>query len=177
MRFKNSGMKKIIQLSIIIILCTTCSVSFAQVIKGTYAIKNVQTGMLLRIRDADKKDGTPLVAYSPVNWKCMTWDFKHVQGQIYQLKNLFTNKTFQYKSLAPSDGVSLEQRPMQENEPGQQYEFIPIEKDSYLIKLKDKDLYLTPSDNKGTTNSAIILTEKNNSKLQQWIIYEQHPEI
>ena len=56
-------MKKLTQLSIIIIWYAICSTSFAQVIKGTYAIKNVQTGMLLRIKDADKKDGTPLVAY------------------------------------------------------------------------------------------------------------------
>ena len=170
-------MKKLIQFWIILILCTTCSVSFAQVIKGTYAIKNAQTGMLLRIKDANRKDGTPLVAYSPVNWKCMTWDFKHIQGQTYQLENLFTGKTFQYKNLVASDGISLEQRPMQDNEPGQQYEFIPIEKDSYLIRLKDKDLYLTPSDAKGTTNSTIILAEKTNSKLQQWTIYEQNPEF
>lgn len=170
-------MKKIIYPGIIILSCISCSTSFAQVIKGTYAIRNVQTGMSLRIKDANKNDGTPLVAYSPVNWKCMTWDFKHIQGQTYQLKNLFTSKTFQSKSLDASDGVSLEQRPIVENAPVQQYEFIPIEKDNYLIKLKDKDLYLTPSDSKGATNSAIILTKKNNIKLQQWTIYEQHPEI
>jgi len=170
-------MKKVIHAGIIIIFCISCSTCFSQVIKGTYAIRNVETGMLLRIKDADKKDGTPLVAYSPVNWKCMTWDFKHIQGQTYQLKNLFTSKTFQSKSSDASDGISLEQRPIRENEPSQQYEFIPIEKDSYLIKLKDKDLYLTPFDSKGTTNSVIILAKRINSKLQQWTIYEQHPEI
>ena len=170
-------MKKLIQCWIILIVCTTCSFSFTQVIKGTYAIKNVQTGILLRIKDANKKDGTSLVAYSPFNWKCMTWDFKHIQGQSYQLENLFTGKTFQYKNSVASDGVSLEQRPMQDNDPAQQYEFIPIEKDSYLIKLKDKELYLTPSDDKGATNSAVILAKKSNSKLQQWTIYEQHPEF
>lgn len=169
-------MKRISHL-IIIIWCISCSTCFAQVIKGTYAIRNVQTGMLLRIKDASTKDGTPLVAYSPVNWKCMTWDFKHIQGQAYQLKNLFTSKTFQSKNSDASDGVSLEQRPTVENAPGQQYEFIPIEKDSYLIKLKDNDLYLTPSDSNGATNSAIILAKKINSKLQQWTIYEQHPEF
>ena len=62
---------------------------FTQIIKGTYAIKNVQTGMLLRIKDANKKNGTLLVAYTPTDWKCMTWDFKHIEGQTYQLENLF----------------------------------------------------------------------------------------
>lgn len=169
-------MKKVIHAGIIIIFCISCSTCFSQVIKGTYAIRNVQTGMLLRIKDASTKDGTPLVAYSPVNWKCMTWDFKHIHGQTYQLKNLFTSKTFQSESSIASDGASLEQRPIRENELNQQYEFIPIEKNSYLIKLTDKDLYLTPSNN-GATNSVIILAKRINSKLQQWTIYEQHPEI
>jgi hypothetical protein len=151
--------------------------SLAQVIKGTYAIKNVQTGMPLRIKDANKKDGTPLVAYNPVNWKCMTWDFKHVNGQVYQLQNLFTGKTFQSSNAAAPANTVLEQKPLQENESAQQYEFIPVAKDMYLIKLKDKELYLTPADDKGSTNSAIILAEKKDSRLQQWTIYEQHPQI
>ncbi|WP_449437400.1 hypothetical protein [Pedobacter steynii] len=46
--------------------------SYSQEIKGTYAIKNVKTGMLLRVKDASGKNGTPLVAYAPQNWKCMT---------------------------------------------------------------------------------------------------------
>ncbi|HTF31145.1 MAG TPA: hypothetical protein VK625_19955 [Flavitalea sp.] len=40
----------------------------AQTIHGTHAIKNVTTGMVLRIKDANTKNGTPLVSYSPVNW-------------------------------------------------------------------------------------------------------------
>ena len=31
------------------------SLAYAQVIKGNYAIKNVQTGMLLRVKDANSK--------------------------------------------------------------------------------------------------------------------------
>jgi hypothetical protein len=77
-------MKKLVFFGSLAIACLFFySTSFSQVIKGTYAIKNVETGMLLRIKDANKKDGTPLVAYSPVNWKCMTWDFIHVEGQSY----------------------------------------------------------------------------------------------
>jgi len=76
-------------------------VAFAQVIKGTYAIKNVQTGMLLRIKDASKANGTPLVSYNPVNWKCMTWDFQHKEDNTYQLRNLFSGKTFQQGICEP----------------------------------------------------------------------------
>lgn len=170
-------MKNTFRLFFLAIVCLAGPTLAAQVIQGTYAIKNVQTGMLLRIKDANKKDGTPLVAYDPMNWKCMTWDFKHVSGQLYQLQNLFTGKTFQSTNTAAPANAALEQKPMQESEPMQQYEFILVAKDVYLVKLKDKDLYLTPTDEKGATNSAIILAAKKSGKLQQWTIYEQHPEI
>jgi hypothetical protein len=171
-------MEKIIYSSVVCMALIFMPAStFSQNIQGTYAIKNIETGMLLRIKDANKSNGTPLVAYSPVNWKCVTWDFKHVDGQSYQLRNLFTGKTFQPVNSTPSDGNLLQQEPLISKQANQQYEFIPVQKDIYLIRLKGTDLYITPSDNKGTINSEIILAEKNGSKLQQWEIYEQKPEI
>ncbi|GAA4214716.1 hypothetical protein GCM10022289_48600 [Pedobacter jeongneungensis] len=143
----------------------------AQAIKGNYAIKNVLTGMLLRVKDASGKNGTPLVAYNPQNWKCMTWNFIGIEGNTYQLKNLFTGKTFQPK---PAEGV-LEEQPLTLGSVNQQYEFETVGKDIYLIKLKGTDLYITPEDKKGTTNSAIILAKKTKTREQQWTIYEQAP--
>lgn len=169
-------MKKIFRFSVLLVLLLMMTVCcFAQTIKGTYAIKNVQTGMLLRIKDANGKNGTPLVAYSPVNWKCMTWDFKHVDGNTYQLKNLFTSKTFQPKDGAAADGAVMEQQPLVNEQANQQYEFIPVQKNIYLIKAKGTELYVTPVDKDGTTDTGITLAKKDGSKLQQWTIYEQHP--
>lgn len=147
--------------------------SFSQVIKGTYAIKNVETGLLLRIKDASKKDGTPLVAYSPVNWKCMTWEFQHVEGQTYQLQNLFTGKTFQAAGT-PSDSAGLMQQPLATTSL-QQYEFLATAEKTYLIRLKGTGLYLTASEGKEGVNAPVILVEKNHTKRQLWTIYEQHP--
>src|ERR1700712_6020901 len=107
----------------LIIFCLIGQASFAQTIKGHYAIKNTQTGLLLRVKDAQKANGTPIVAYSPVNWKCVTWDFMHVQGDTYQLRNLFTSKTLQPES-GLIDGVSLEQQPLVASQTNQEYEFI-----------------------------------------------------
>lgn len=149
--------------------------AFSQTIKGTYAIMNVGNGMLLRIQDANKKDGTPLVAYSPVNWKCVTWDFNKNEGNTYQLRNLFTNKTFQPQNTNPVSGTALHQQPIALNQNNQLYEFILVEKDVYMIKLKNTDLYLSPAELKGNVNSAIVLTEKKGNKEQLWTIYEQHP--
>lgn len=151
--------------------------SNGQTIVGTYAIKNVETGKLLRIKDANSSDGTPLVAYSPVNWKCMTWDFQQIDGRTYTLRNLFTNKTFQPVEEAVKEGTPLEQMPLAENKQNQEWEFIPVSEGVYQIKLKNSDLYLTPSDPKGKTNSPIILSSKKEGILQNWTIYLQDPKM
>lgn len=158
------------------LLLASMLVAHAQPITGTYAIKNAQTGMLLRIKDANKANGTALVSYSPVNWKCMTWDFKEMAENTYQLRNLFSGKTFQ-PALAAAAGVAMEEQPLLTGNAQQQYEFIPAGKNSYFIRLKGTGLYLTPADDKGTINGAIVLASKSNSRLQQWTIYEQHPEF
>ncbi|HEX5153269.1 MAG TPA: RICIN domain-containing protein [Parafilimonas sp.] len=167
-------MKKFVGVFILMLVFT--SMHAQEVIKGTYAIKNVQTGMVLRIKDANSKNGTPIVAYDPVNWKCVTWDFKHIDGQTYQLRNLFSGKTLQPVDVNAAPGNALEEQPLN-NRDVQQYEFILVDKDVYLIKLKGTDLYITPSDKEGTVNSHIILSKKEGDKLQQWTIYEQHPTI
>ena len=167
-------MKKHILLFCLLAICLISAK--AQTIQGTYAIKNVQTGMLLRIKDANTKDGTPLVSYDPEDWKCMTWDFKQVDGNTYQLKNLLSGKTFEPAGTL-SAGTSLHEEPLSTTATTQQYEFEQVAKDTYTIKLKGTDLYVTPSDEKGRTNSSIILSPKSGSKLQQWTIYQQSPTI
>ena len=150
-------------------------IAFAQVIEGTFAIKNVETGMVLRVKDANGANGTPLVAYSPVNWKCVTWDFKHVAGQTYQLRNLYTNKTFQPANAVVEEGLLLEQQPLVMKQVNQLYDFILVEKNVYLVKATGTDLYVTPVDKNGTTDTPIMLSAKNGGKLQQWTIYLQKP--
>jgi hypothetical protein len=148
-------------LAILIATVTT----YAQSIKGTYAIKNVSSGMVLRIKDANTANGTPIVPYSPVNWKCVTWDFKNVEGQTYQLKNLFSGKTLQPKGSA-AEGGSLEEQPIA----SQQYEFLPGEKNSYLIRVKGTDLYITQGE-----DNIVLAAKKKNLTSQSWTLVEQHP--
>ena len=148
----------------------------AQTIKGTYAIKNAATGMVLRIKDANSKNGTPIVSYSPVNWKCVTWDFRNIEGKTYQLINLFSGKTFQSGQL-PAEGVLMEEQPVVEQHASQLYEFLPDELNTYLIRLKGTDLYLTPEDENGKTNSGILLAKRKKGSLQNWKLEEQHPTI
>ncbi len=169
-------MKNYSRSGVLVMLLFSMLAASAQAITGTYAIKNEQTGMLLRIKDANKANGTPLVSYTPVNWKCMTWDFKQTDGSTYQLRNLFSGKTFQPQSAAAA-GVAMEEQPLMTGNAQQQYEFIAVGKNKYLIRLKGTELYITPADDNGIVNGAIVLAPKSNNKLQQWAIYEQHPEF
>jgi len=166
-------MKKIGLLVMVFVL--GLNLAYSQEIKGTYAIKNVETGIYIRIKDANSKNGTPIVAYSPVNWKCVTWDFKK-QQDAYQLTNLFSHKTMQPSATA-KEGVAMEEQPLANGSTNQQYEFIQVEKNTYLIKLKGTELYLTPSSSNGDINAPIVLKQKNNTRLQYWQLKEQHPEI
>ena len=166
-------MKNSLLFSLCLLLVATTG--FAQIINGTYAIKNRQTGLVLRVQDAHKANGTPIVSYTPVNWKCVTWDFMHVDGTTYQLRNLFTGKTLQSAAASPASGVSLEQQPLASLQANQQYEFIPAGENSYYIRLKGTDLYITPTEEAGAINSKIILAEKTRSGNQIWTIYKQEP--
>ncbi|WP_221392484.1 RICIN domain-containing protein [Dyadobacter sp. NIV53] len=108
----------------------TWASAFSQEIKGNYAIKNVKTGMLLRVKDASSKNGTPLVAYYPQNWKCMTWNFKSTGGNTYQLENLLTHKTFQPQNPAENN-IALEEQPLIPGSAVQEFEFIEAKKDTF----------------------------------------------
>jgi len=146
----------------------------SQNIKGHYAIKNVKTGMLLRVKDAHSENGTPLVAYGPENWKCMTWEFNTTGVHVYQLQNLLTGKTFQ-PSTSPAAGVPLVEEAIGNGSATQQYEFIKDKEDGYLIRLKGTNWYVTPEDKKGSSNSAIVLAAKTDTPDQLWRIYQQEP--
>lgn len=165
-------MKLLVPVSCLIFLFAL--VTYGQEIKGTYAIKNVKTGMLLRVKDASDRNGTPLVAYNPQNWKCVTWEFQSKGENTYQLRNLYTNKTFQPLGQA-KDAVVMEEQPLVIDATNQQYEFIKVKKDTYLIRLKSTELYLTPADSEGSINSPILLANKKDTLLQQWSIYPQNP--
>lgn len=143
-------------------------------IQGDFALKNVHTGQYVRIKDANSANGTPIVAYSPVNWKCVTWAFKPSINGAYTLRNLFSGKTLQPLHGEARAGVSMEEQPLNGGKV-QEYEVVSAGKDQFYVKLKGTDLYLTPSDPGGATNTSILLQPKQDGDLQRWTFIEQHP--
>lgn len=149
-------------------------------IKGDYALKNVHTGKYVRIRDANSANGTPIVAYSPVNWKCVTWEFRPGANGSHTLRNLFSGKTLQPLNGEVKAGIAMEEQPL-DNSKVQEYEVVAVMKDpqsgglQYMVRLKGTDLYLTPGDPDGSSNSKIILDKKREGDIQRWTLVEQHP--
>jgi hypothetical protein len=142
------------------------------IINGSFAIHNVKTGKNIRPYNAGISDGNDIILYPHHEWKCMTWQFHHIDGTAYQLQNLYTQKTFEPMSILEL-GVALWQQPLNTNSP--QWEFIKQQEEIYLIKLKGTELYITISSDK--TNSPIILMPYENSNNQQWVLLEQYPAV
>ncbi len=104
----------------------------------------------------------------------MTWQFQPTPAGAYILKNLLSGKTLQPQNSDAKPGTALEERPLNDQKP-QEYELLVADKDRYRVRLKGTDLYLTPSDARGTTNSAITLQPEQPGDLQEWTLIEQHP--
>jgi len=165
-------------LIIIIILCGIIFVPrvFHDISKkrnriNTYAIINVKTNKGIRVHNANINDGAKIILYSHHNWECMTWQFIELEENIYMLKNLYTEKTFQPSSL-PDMGIDLLQKTLGGKD-NQYWEFIKQSDEIYLIRLKDTELYITISSDKN--NSSIILMPLNNTNEQQWKLVNQKP--
>ena len=165
-------MKKLLLILLVTLLMV--DVATSQIIQGTFAIQNTTTGKNLRPFDAGNQNGNRIVSYNHVAWKCMTWDFKHIGDSTYQLKNLFTAKTFQGKDIPAKQGSKLEQQPLSTST-AQHWTFVRIAKNTYNIRLKGTDLYITASS--PDTNSDIILQGKQKNALQSWKLVAQNPDM
>lgn len=147
--------------------------SGAQQIKGSFALQHAASGLYIRIKDAQTKDGTAIVAHSPVNWKCVTWDFQTLEENRYQLVNLFSGKTLM-PELPLSEKSPLAERPLLQNDISQGYELIPENDGQYRIRLASAQLFIT-LDKDAAVNDTIFLASKRADGSQLWKLIEQHP--
>ncbi|WP_152616816.1 RICIN domain-containing protein [Flavihumibacter solisilvae] len=141
--------------------------------QNTYAIQNVSSGMCVRPLDAGYKNGNEIIAYNHKDWECVTWEMIEIGDSAFLLKNLFTEKTFQPKS-GPKPGVGLWQQTLG-GTPLQHWEFIRQPDETYLVRLKSTELYLTISSK--AENAPIVLMPLEKSDRQRWKLIRQTPWI
>ncbi|WP_313579018.1 RICIN domain-containing protein [Chishuiella sp.] len=163
-------MIKLLIASLLFVMIGITILSFTRMqYKGKrYAIQNIQTGKNIRPYAAGKQDGNRLILYNSYRWKCMTWDLKETGENTYQLQNRYTEKTFQVD--AKLNG-KLNQIQLDDN--SQEWEFIKQAENTYLIKQKETNLYISISSEE--TNSDIVLKPLNNTKEQLWRLVKQNP--
>ena len=140
---------------------------------NTYAIQNVGTGKDIRVHNAGNDEGTKIILYNHNNWECITWQLIELEDNAYLLKNLYTQKTFE-PPAPPEPGVNLWQQTLGGSH-FQYWEFIKQPNETYLIRLKDSELYLTITSDEN--NSDIILMPKQDSDNQRWKLIRQNPII
>jgi len=139
--------------------------------ENTYAIQNVGAGKDIRVYNAGNDNGTKIILYDHNNWECITWQLIGLEDNTYLLKNLYTQKSFQ-PSSAPATGVTLWQQTLGGSRL-QYWEFIEQPGETYRIRLKDTELYLTTTSDEN--NSDIILMPMQNSDSQLWKLIRQNP--
>lgn len=140
---------------------------------NTYAIQNVGSGKDIRVHNAGNSNGTKIILYDHHNWECITWQLIELEENVYLLKNLYTQKSFEPSSASVA-GVTLWQQTMGGSRL-QYWEFVKQAGDSYLIRLKDTELYLTATS--GENDSDIVLMPKQDSDNQLWRLIQQNPII
>lgn len=140
---------------------------------NTFAIQNIQSGKDIRVHNANYLDKARTILYPHHEWECITWEFIKIEDNTFLLKNLYTQKTFEPVS-APQPGVGLWQKSMGGSK-YQYWEFIQQADQTYLIRLKGTELYVTISSEKD--DSELVLQPLNKSDSQWWKLIRQNPWI
>lgn len=152
-------------------ICSASGSMDSSPVWGTYAIQSVMTAKNLRPYQANKSDGTRIVLYKHWRWKCMTWQFVRIEKNSYRLINRYTGKTFEIDSdLQPASRLHQQ---MPGNSPSQEWNFHQLHDGSWLIRLRDNELYLAASSTEN--NSPVVLMPKSGSDNQRWILMAQDP--
>lgn len=103
----------------------------------------------------------------------MTWQLIELDQNLFMLKNLYPQKTFK-PSDALVSGVTLWQQTLGGSRM-QYWEFIKQADESFQIRLKDTELYLTTTSDEN--NAEVVLMSKQDSNNQRWILIRQNPII
>lgn len=139
----------------------------------SYQIRNKKYGDLLRPKDANSADGTPIVLYSPETWKCMTWKIHSSGESRFQLQNHFTSKTL---AVEADSGAAVKQVPFGNNaeqRPSWQFE----KQSDGTYKISDPKTGKALSAMKDGSFSSVKVTVQawQGSDEQKWELIETDP--
>jgi hypothetical protein len=154
-------------LSASLIDATADTNSTTEVQSGIYSLRNRESSLLLRPRDAGRADGNTMVLYPEYNWKCLKWDIASTEGE-YTLRNLFTDKTFQPADSSPKAGSPVLQQTIDSAEKLQRWDILPSADGYVKIRLAGTELYLMPAVPNAEINTALVLSPWKDLPAQHW---------
>ena len=147
----------------------------------TYQIRNVKYGELLRPRDANNAEGTPIVLYPAQPWKCMTWQLKprnDSDATTFRVKNLFTSKTFHAvpdpDTNAPQQRVAQFRFPI-DGTPAPAWRFVRQDDGSYEIADVQSGHAVTAVKDDDVSEARIVTAIWSNQESQKWRLEKIDP--
>ena len=142
----------------------------------TYQIRNVKHQELLRPRDANSADGTPIVLYPAQPWKCMTWRLQSAGESGFHLKNLFTSKTICAGSGTNEPQPSVTQTPLaKDGGESPAWQFTRLADGSYEITDSKSGQALTAVKNAGENEVKIVVAPWRDLDEQKWVLEKMDP--
>jgi hypothetical protein len=140
----------------------------------TYQIRNVKYQELLRPRDANNANGTPIVLYPAQPWKCMTWRLQPAGESVFHLKNLFTAKTFCASRDTNAPRTFVTQIPLAKDDgESPAWHFIKLDNGNFEITEGQSTRALTAIEESGSFR--IVLAPWKNADEQKWVLEKIDP--
>jgi len=143
----------------------------------TYQIRNVKYLELLRPRDANSANGTPIVLYPAQPWKCMTWRLQAAGESTVQLRNLFTSKTISAMADTNAPRRFVTQVPLPKGT-GERplWQFVKLADGNYKIIESKSDEALTASKDEGEDEVKVVVAPWQDRDEQKWILEKIDPQ-
>ena len=142
----------------------------------TYQVRNQKYRELLRPRDANGANGTRLVLYPPQPWKCMTWRLQPAGEATFQVKNIFTSKTFAAEATTNQAHQAVIQVPMKKDAAEiPTWQFAKLEDGSYKITDAKSGKALTAVKDANDDEVKIAVEPWRNKDEQKWELQKIDP--
>jgi hypothetical protein len=139
----------------------------------SYQIVNKKHGDLLRPKDANSSDGTPIVLYSAQTWKCLTWKLSPTDESAFTVQNHFTGKTFTLASKDKGSGVIQVALP-KDAAKAIKWRFIKLDDGNYRITdPKSENVLTAVKGEKDEIRIALLPWEKKDE--QKWELKQIDP--
>lgn len=141
----------------------------------SFQIRNKKFGDLLRPEDANSADGTRIVLYPAQSWKCLTWKLHPVGGQIFQVQNHFTSKTFSHASKADGGQQAMVQVPFsRDTRERPAWRFTKLPDGLYQIIEVESGMALTAVAASGG-GAKVVLAPQGQNDEQKWELIKTDP--